>query len=61
MAKLQKIETDYRFYEYELTDEEYSLYQEDEDRFYEEVMEDLEFEWVHDKAGDEDWELELRD
>jgi hypothetical protein len=63
MATLRKYvtTTDINVYEVELTDEQLEIYQEDEDRFYEEVMEDLEFEWVHDKAGDEDWELELRD
>ena len=63
MATLRKYvtTTDINVYEVELTDEQLEMYQEDEDRFYEEVMDDLEFEWVHDKAGDEDWELELRD
>jgi len=63
MATLRKYvtTTDINVYEVELTDEQLEIYQQDEDRFYEEVMEDLEFEWVHDKAGDEDWELELRD
>ena len=63
MATLRKYvtTTDINVYEVELTDEQLEIYQQDEDRFYEEVMDDLEFEWVHDKAGDEDWELELRD
>ena len=63
MATLRKYvtTTDINVYEVELTDDQLEIYQQDEDRFYEEVMEDLEFEWVHDKAGDEDWELELRD
>jgi hypothetical protein len=63
MATLRKYvtTTDINVYEVELTDEQLEIYQQDEDRFYDEVMEDLEFEWVHDKAGDEDWELELRD
>ena len=63
MATLRKYvtTTDINVYEVELTDEQLEIYQQDEDRFYDEVMEDLEFEWVYDKAGDEDWELELRD
>lgn len=63
MATLRKYvtTTDLNVYEVELTDEQLKIYQEDEDRFYEEVIDDLEFEWIHDKAGDEDWELELRD
>ena len=63
MAILRKYvtTTDLNVYEVELTDEQLAIYQEDEDRFYDEVMDDLEFEWVHDKAGDEDWTLELRD
>jgi hypothetical protein len=52
MAKLQKIETDYRFYEYELTDEEYALYQEDEDQFWDEVEPEWEFTWDK-QVGDE--------
>ena len=62
MATLRKYvtTTDINVYEVELTDEQLEIYQEDEDRFYDEVMDDLEFEWVHDKTGDEDWELELR-
>jgi len=63
MATLRKYvtTTDINVYEVELTDEQLEIYQQDEDRFYEEVMDDLEFEWVHDNVGDEDWELELRD
>lgn len=63
MATLRKYvtTTDINVYEVELTDEQLKLYQEDEDQFYEEVMNDLEFEWVHDKVGDEDNEYELRD
>lgn len=63
MATLRKYvtTTDINVYEVDLTDEQLELYQEDIDRFYDEVMDDLEFEWVHDKVGDEDWELELRD
>lgn len=63
MATLRKYvtTTDINVYEVELTDEQLELYQENLDQFYDEVMDDLEFEWVHDKVGDEDWELELKD
>ena len=40
MAKLQKIETTHYIYEYELTEEELKLYQEDEDAFWEQFDED---------------------
>ena len=61
MATLRKYvtTTDINVYEVELTDEQLELYQEDLDRFYDEVQDELEWEWVHDKVGDEDWELEL--
>ena len=63
MATLRKYvaTSDINVYEVELTDEQLAIYQEDEDRFYDEVYDDLEFEWIHDKIGDEDIELELRD
>ena len=58
MATLRKYVTTFElpFYllkisEVDLTDEQLAIFKEDEDRFYDEVMEDLEFEWVHDKAG----------
>ena len=62
MATLRKYvtTTDLNVYEVELTDKQLEIYNTDLDRFYDEVMDDLEFEWVHDKVGDEDWELELR-
>ena len=62
MATLRKYvqTTDLNVYEVELTDEQLEIYNTDLDRFYDEVLDDLEFEWVHDKVGDEDWELELR-
>ena len=53
--------TDINVYEVELTDEQVDIYYNDIDRFYDEVLEDLEWEWVHDKVGDEDNEYELRD
>lgn len=63
MATLRKYvtTTDMNVYEVELTDEQLEIYNTDIDRFHDEVMDELEFEWVHDKVGDEDWELELRD
>ena len=63
MATLRKYvqTTDINVYEVELTDEQVDIYYNDVDRFYDEVLEDLEWEWVHDKVGDEDNEYELRD
>lgn len=63
MATLRKYvtTTDINVYEVELTSEQLELYQENLDQFYDEVMDDLEFEWVHDKVGDENYEFELRD
>ena len=63
MATLRKYvtTTDINVYEVDLTDEQLEIYNTDIDRFYDEVMDDLEFEWSYDKVGDEDWELELRD
>ena len=63
MATLRKYvtTTDMNVYEVELTDEQLEIYNTDIDRFHDEVMDELEFEWIHDKVGDEDWELELRD
>jgi len=62
MAKLVRIETDYRFYAVELTDEQYKLYQEDEDAFWEdddiqdELMDNMEF--TRDKDGGTDYYVE---
>jgi len=63
MATLRKYvtTTDINVYEVEITDKQLEIYNNDIDRFYDEVMDDLEFEWVHDKVGDEDWDLELVD
>jgi hypothetical protein len=62
MAKLIKIETDYRFYAVELTDEQLALYQKDEDAFWEnyEMIEELEenMEFVKDKDGGTDYRIE---
>lgn len=63
MATLRKYvtTTDINVYEVELTQEQWEVYRDDEDRFWDEIAEDLEWEWVHDKVGDEDNEYELRD
>jgi len=63
MATLRKYvtTTDINVYEVELTQEQWEIYRDDEDRFWDEIAEDLEWEWVHDKVGDEDNEYELRD
>ena len=48
MAKLVKVETDYRYYAVELTDEQFKLNKENEDAFWEndemqeELMDDME-------------------
>ena len=63
MATLRKYETvtDINVYEVELTDEQLKIYQEDEDRFYDEVMDELDWEFAYDKVGDPDIELELKE
>lgn len=59
MAKLIRVETDYRFYAAELTDEQYALYQEDEDQFWDEFWDwDVEFEFTRDKDGGTDYHIE---
>lgn len=58
MAKLIKTETDYRFYEIELTDEQVALYKEDEEQFWEEFDWDVEWEFIRDKEGGTDYDLE---
>jgi len=55
MAKLQKTETDYRYYEFELTDEQYEMYKDDKDAFWDEV--DPEWEYVGDNQGKDEIEL----
>lgn len=60
MAKLIKIETDYRIYSVELTDEQVELYNSGEDG-QDEVMEqamDMDWEWVNTKDGGTDYRLE---
>ena len=62
MAKLIRVETDYRFYAVELTEEQYKLYKEDEDAFWEdeemqdELMDEMEF--TRDKDGGTDYHVE---
>ncbi len=62
MAKLIRVETDYRFYAVELTEEQYKLYKEDEDAFWDndemqdELMDEMEF--TRDKDGGTDYYVE---
>jgi len=62
MAKLVRMETDYRFYAVELTEEQYKLYKEDEDAFWEdeemqdELMDEMEF--TRDKDGGTEYYIE---
>ena len=62
MAKLIRLETDYRFYTAELTDEQLSLYEKDEDAFWEnyEMVEEVEdkMEYVKDKDGGTEYYIE---
>lgn len=63
MATLRKYETvtDILVYEVELTDEQLKIYQEDRDKFWDEVEYDLDWEFTHDKVGDPDIDYELLD
>ena len=63
MAKLRKYvtTTDINVYEVELTDEQLKIYQEDEDMFYDEFMDELNWDFAYDRVGDPDTELELRE
>jgi hypothetical protein len=62
MAKLIRCETDYRFYAVELTDEQFKLYKENEDVFWEddEMQDELrdEMEFTRDKDGGTDFWVE---
>jgi hypothetical protein len=62
MAKLIRLETDYRFYVAELTDEQLTLYEKDEDAFWEndEMVEEIEnkMEYVKDKDGGTEYYIE---
>ena len=63
MAILRKYETvtDINVYEVELTDEQLAMYQEDEDLFWEKFDSDLDWEFTYDKAGDPEFEFELKE
>jgi hypothetical protein len=63
MAKLRKYETvtDINVYEVELTEEQLKVYQEDEDRFFDEISGELDWEFAYDKVGDPDDEYKLID
>ena len=59
MAKLIRIETEYRFYAVELTDEQVKRYNSG-DEGYEEVMDEVvdDFEYVKDKDGGTEYYIE---
>ena len=59
MAKLVRMETDYRFYVAELTDEQLKRFQES-DEGYDQVMEEVEddFEFTRDKDGGTEYYIE---
>ena len=61
MARLRKYEyiNDIHVYEADLTEEQLKLYNEDQDKFWDEVGIDLVFEFIHDKVGDSNEEYEL--
>ena len=59
MAKLIRVETDYRFYAVELTDEQLELWNrsdEGQDEVMDEVMDDMEF--IRDKDGGTEYYIE---
>lgn len=60
MAKMIRVETDYRFYAVEMTDEQLERYKSG-DEGYDEVMEELlemDWEFIRDKDGGTDYRLE---
>jgi len=59
MAKLIRVETDYRFYEVELTDEQLERYNSG-DEGYDEVMDEVcdDFEFTRDKDGGTEYYIE---
>jgi hypothetical protein len=59
MAKLIRVETDYRYYAVELTDEQLARYNSGDDACYE-VMEEVEgdFEFIKDKDGGTEYWIE---
>ena len=60
MAKLVRVETDYRFYVVELTDEQLERYNSDDDDLKDEVMEEVydEMEFKRDKDGGTEYYIE---
>jgi hypothetical protein len=62
MAKLIRVETDYRYYAVELTEEQYKLYKEDEDAFWysDETQDELmdEMDYIKTKDGGTDYYVE---
>ena len=63
MAKIRKHQTttDTIIYEVELTEEQLTIYNEDEDRFIDEIVDELDWDYLSDDAGDPDIEYELVD
>jgi hypothetical protein len=63
MAKIRKHQTttDTTIYEVELTEEQLTIYNEDEDRFIDEIADELDWDYLNDDAGDPDIEYELVD
>ena len=61
MAKLRKYEyiNDIHVYEVDLTEEQLNLFNEDEDKFWDEHGIDLDWEFQFDKVGDTEEEIEL--
>ena len=60
MAKLVRVETDYRFYVVELTDEQLSTYKSGDDDLVDEVMDEVcdNFEFTRDKDGGTEYYIE---
>jgi len=60
MAKLVKLETEYRFYVVELTDEQLERYKSDDDDLMDEVMDEVyeDFEFTRDKDGGTEYYIE---
>lgn len=63
MAILRKYEyiNDINVYEVNLTEEQAKLFEEDEEKFWDEYGVDLEWDFIYDKVGDPNDEYELRD
>jgi hypothetical protein len=60
MAKLVKLETEYRFYVVELTDEQLERYKSEDDDLMDEVMDEVyeDFEFTRDKDGGTEYYIE---